>query len=59
MKDYKEKMNAISSDVQSMSEEIAKIKARDAQGKSAVVVTILLLALLLVATLVGLTIWLV
>lgn len=59
MKDYKEKMNAISSDVQSMSEEIVKIKARDAQGKSAVVVTILLLALLLVATLVGLTIWLV
>lgn len=59
MKGYKDKMNAFSSDVDAMSEEIGKIKAGDVQGMSAMVTTVVLVALLIAATLVGLTIWLV
>lgn len=57
MKDYKNKWSAISSDIEKMSEEIGKIRTGREDGDLKSIP--LLLGMIVFATLIGLTIWLV
>ncbi|MDO4753429.1 MAG: hypothetical protein Q4A41_00340 [Bacillota bacterium] len=59
MKDYKDKIGKISSDMASMSEELAKIGTNRAKGSPKyMIVPILTVFFIVISTLVLLTIWL-